>query len=68
MIENIKVRPCKTGGYEILSGHNRVNACKMLGMDSILADIEYVDDAHAIVIATVTNLQRRQNLLPSERG
>lgn len=68
LIENIKVRPCRTGGYEILSGHNRVNACKMLGVDSISADIEYVDDARAIVIATVTNLQRRQNLLPSERG
>lgn len=68
LIENIKVRPCKAGGYEILSGHNRVNACKMLGMDAISADIEYVDDARAIVIATVTNLQRRQHLLPSERG
>lgn len=68
LIENIKVRPCKAGGYEILSGHNRVDACKMLGMDSISADIEYVDDARAIVIATVTNLQRRQHLLPSERG
>ena len=68
LIENIKVRPCKAGGYEILSGHNRVNACKMLGMASISADIEYVEDARAIVIATVTNLQRRQNLLPSERG
>lgn len=68
LIENIKVRPCKTGGYEILRGHNRVNACKMLGCAEIPADIEYVDDARAIVIATVTNLQRRQNLLPSERG
>ena len=68
LIENIKVRPCKTGGYEILSGHNRVNACKRLGWASITADIEYVDDARAVVIATVTNLQRRQHLLPSERG
>ena len=68
LIENIKGRPCNTGGYEILSGHNRVNACKMLGCAEIPADIEYVDDARAIVIATVTNLQRRQNLLPSERG
>ena len=68
LIENIKVRPCKNGGYEILSGHNRVNACKLLGCKEIPADIEYVDDARAIVIATVTNLQRRQNLLPSERG
>lgn len=68
LIENIKIRPCKTGGYEILSGHNRVKACKRLGWSSITADIEYVDDARAVVIATVTNLQRRQHLLPSERG
>lgn len=64
LIENIKIRPCKTGGYEILSGHNRVKACKRLGWSSITADIEYVDDARAVVIATVTNLQRRQHLLP----
>ncbi len=68
LIENIKIRPCKTGGYEILSGHNRVKACKRLGWSSITADIEYVDDARAVVIVTVTNLQRRQHLLPSERG
>ena len=67
LIENIKVRPSEHG-YEILSGHNRVNACKLLGRKEISADIEEVDDARAIVIATVTNLQRRQNLLPSERG
>lgn len=67
LIENIKVRPSEHG-YEILSGHNRVAACKMLGRKEITADIEFVDNARAVVIATVTNLQRRQSLLPSERG
>lgn len=67
LIENIKVRPSEHG-YEILSGHNRVAACKMLGCKEITADIEFVDNARAVVIATVTNLQRRQSLLPSERG
>ena len=67
LIENIKVRPSEHG-YEILSGHNRVAACKMLGRQEITADIEFVDNARAVVIATVTNLQRRQSLLPSERG
>ena len=67
LIEAIKVRPM-ADGYEILSGHNRVAACKLLGWAEILADIEPVDDDRAIVIATVTNLQRRQGLLPSERG
>ena len=67
LIEAIKVRPI-ADGYEILSGHNRVAACKLLGWTEIPADIERVDDDRAIVIATVTNLQRRQGLLPSERG
>ena len=67
LIEAIKVRPI-ADGYEILSGHNRVAACKLLGWTEIPADIEPVDDDRAIVIATVTNLQRRQGLLPSERG
>lgn len=67
LIENIKVRPSEHG-YEILSGHNRIAACKMLGRKEITADIEFVDNARAVVIATVTNLQRRQSLLPSERG
>lgn len=67
LIEAIKVRPIDNG-YEILSGHNRVAACKLLGWTEIPADIEPVSDDRAIVIATVTNLQRRQGLLPSERG
>ena len=67
LIEAIKVRPI-ADGYEILSGHNRVAACKLLGWTEIPADIEPVDDDRAVVIATVTNLQRRQGLLPSERG
>ncbi len=67
LLEAIKVRPF-TDQYEILSGHNRVAACKLLGWTEIQADIEPVDDDRAIVIATVTNLQRRQGLLPSERG
>ena len=67
LLEAIKVRPLNNE-YEILSGHNRVAACKLLGWTEIPADVEPVDDDRAIVIATVTNLQRRQGLLPSERG
>lgn len=67
LLETIKVRPI-ANGYEILSGHNRVAACQLLGWTEIPTEIEMVDDDRAIVIATVTNLQRRQGLLPSERG
>ncbi len=43
-------------------------ACRLLGLESIPARIEVADIDRAITIATVTNLQRRQGLLPSERG
>lgn len=65
LLENIKVRP-DIDGYEILSGHNRVNACRLLGWSKIAADIEDADDNRAIIIATVPNLQHRQRLSPYE--
>lgn len=67
LLENIKVRP-DARGYEILSGHNRVNACRLLGWSKIAADIEDADDDRAVIIATVPNLQHRQRLSPSERA
>lgn len=67
LLENIKVRP-DADGYEILSGHNRVNACRLLGWSIITADIENADDSRAIIIATVPNLQHRQRLSPCERA
>ncbi|WP_409969926.1 ParB N-terminal domain-containing protein [Bengtsoniella intestinalis] len=70
LFEEIIVREYygKADEYEILSGHNRVAACKLLGLETIPARIEVADTERAITIATVTNLQRRQGLLPSERG
>lgn len=49
LIEAIKVRPIDNG-YEILSGHNRVAACELLGWTEIPADIEPVSDDRAIVV------------------
>ena len=54
--------------YEILAGHNRVNAAKLAGWTEISAEVVEADDARAIVIATSTNLIQRQNLSIVERG
>ena len=54
--------------YEILAGHNRVNAAKLAGWTEIPAEVVEADDARAIVIATSTNLIQRQNLSIVERG
>ncbi|WP_409967729.1 ParB/RepB/Spo0J family partition protein [Bengtsoniella intestinalis] len=70
LIEEIIVRNHSQipGEYEILSGHNRVNAHILKNLPHIPSRIEVADDARAVTIATVTNLQRRQGLRPSERG
>lgn len=54
--------------YEILAGHNRINAARLAGWTVIPAEIVDADDARAIVIATSTNLIQRQNLSIIERG
>ena len=76
----IIVRPIKTkrgnnstlewGGYEILSGHNRVKAAKAAELETIPAEIRDVDDEQAIVIVNKTNLQQRsfEKWLPSEKA
>lgn len=54
--------------YTILSGHNRVEAVRLLGKDHIPAIIRQMDDAAAALTVVQTNLEQRQKLLPSERA
>lgn len=54
--------------YEILAGHNRTEAGKMAGWNTIPAEIVEADDDRAITIAISTNLLRRQGLTIVERG
>lgn len=69
LIERIIVRPIpNTDRYEILAGHNRVAAGKLNGWITIPAQIVEVDDDRAVVIATATNLLRRDELTIIERG
>ncbi len=69
VIESIIVRKKEDGTYEILAGHNRVNASKLAGLLKISADIrENISDALAKIIVTETNFLRRDfdDMLPSE--
>lgn len=69
LLERIIVRPIpETDTYEILAGHNRTAAAKLNGWSTISAEIVEVDDNRAVVIATSTNLLRRQGLTVIERG
>ena len=69
LLVRIIVRPTEQENrYEILAGHNRVNATKLAGWETISAEVVEADDARAIVIATSTNLIQRQGLSIVERG
>ena len=63
----ITVRPREEGGYEIISGHRRMRACELAGMDTIPAIVREVDRDTAIIMMVDSNLQR-ENILPSEKA
>lgn len=68
LFERVIVRPSSDGCYEILAGHNRTNAGKLAGWETIPCEIVEADDERAITIAIATNLMRRQDLTIMERG
>lgn len=69
LLERIIVRSIPDSDeYEILAGHNRTAAWHMAGHDTIPAEVVAANDARAIIIATATNLLRRQELTIIERG
>lgn len=69
LINRIIIRPRDAGGYEIIAGHRRVEAFRLLGYDAIAADLRTdMDDDNAILAMLETNLRQRPKLLPSERA
>lgn len=64
----VLVRPVDAGGYEIISGHNRVEAAKLAGLDKVPVTVRELDDDTATILMVDSNLQQREKLLPSERA
>jgi ParB family chromosome partitioning protein len=65
----ILVRPLKDiGGYEIISGHNRVIAAREAGFPDIPATIREMDNETATIAMVDSNLRQRERLLPSEKA
>lgn len=56
------------GAYQILAGHNRVSAAKIAKLDTVPCIIKDVNDDEANLILVNTNLNQRQELLPSEKA
>jgi len=60
-------RPDPYGGYEIISGHRRLHASELAGLESVPVIVREMDDDEAIIFMVDANLQR-ENILPSERA
>ena len=63
----VLVRPLD-GGYEIISGHNRVEAAKLAGLDKVPVTVRELDDDTATILMVDSNLRQRETLLPSEKA
>ena len=61
------VRPDPEGGFEILSGHRRLHAAQLAGLETVPVIVKEMDDDAAIIFMVDSNLQR-ENILPSERA
>ncbi len=68
VISPIIVRPKENGTYEIISGHNRVEACRRAGITQIPSFIREVDDDTAVILMVDSNLRQREMILPIEKA
>ena len=60
-------RPDPDGGYEIISGHRRLRASELAGLETLPVIVRDMDDDTAIIFMVDSNLQR-EHILPSERA
>lgn len=76
MIESIRkvgaitpalARPLPDGGYELISGHRRLAACQMLGIETMPVIVREMSYDEAVIAMVDANLQR-ETILPSEKA
>lgn len=61
----VRTRP--EGGYEIISGHRRCEACRELGIEKIPVRVQELTDDEATILMVNSNIQR-EHVLPSEKA
>lgn len=60
-------RPMTEGGYELISGHRRLAACQVLGIETMPVIVRDMSDDEAVIAMVDANLQR-EHILPSEKA
>ena len=59
-------RPAENG-YELISGHRRLAACRALGLNTMPVIVRNLTDEEAVITMVDSNLQR-EHILPSEKA
>ncbi len=67
VLSPVLVRPDGEDSYEMISGHRRMHAAKIVGLTMIPAIVRDLSDDEAIVYMVDSNIQREE-LLPSEKA
>lgn len=67
ILNPIIVRPDQSGNYEMISGHRRLHAAKIVGLKKVPAIVKEMSDDEAIIKMVDANIQREE-ILPSERA
>ena len=60
-------RPLPEVGYELISGHRRLAACQVLGIETMPVIVREMTDDEAVIAMVDANLQR-EHILPSEKA
>lgn len=67
ILSPVLVRPDGEDSYEMISGHRRMHAAKIVGLTMIPAIVRKMSDDEAVIYMVDSNIQREE-LLPSEKA
>ncbi len=67
VITPVTLRKKEDGRYETVSGHRRIKACELAGLETVPAEIKELTCDEAILLMVDSNLQRSY-ILPSEKA
>lgn len=67
VITPVTLRMKEDGRYEMVSGHRRMKACELAGLETVKAEVKELTRDEAIILMVESNLQR-STILPSEKA
>ena len=67
ILNPVIVRPDQNGDYEMISGHRRLHAAGIVGLNKVPATVNEMSDDEAIIKMVDANIQREE-ILPSEKA